>query len=1157
MGGIIGGKTSIHTSEPMALGIRVQTSAYGLPIPIVYGRNRVSGNVIWYGDFTAIPHTTTTSSGGKGGSVESSNTTYSYTVGLQLALCEGPITAVNNHWSNKNYKTGLGPFSQFLGTYPQSPWSHLTVNHPGEAIGYQGTAHVDCATLDLGGSPSLPNHTFDVTGALPYAVGSGLYDADPKVIIQDFLTNSHYGAGFPAAKLGDHSAYSDYCVATGLLLSPVYNTQKAANEAITALARLTNAGVYFSEGLLKITPYGDTSITGNGVTYTPNVTPVYDLTDDDFLTSGDEPPVRMTRTPQADAYNQVLVEFVNRDKQYNVEIAEAKDQVGIDVYGLRPMETVTAHEIADAAVARRVAQILLQRSQYIRNTYEFTLSWRYCLLEPTDYVTLTDSGLGLVDHPVRILTVEEDENGKLTMTAEDAPAGVSSDAAYPSETGGGATINYNVSPGNANAPVIFEPPLALSGTPQLWLATSGGADWGGAEVWVSLDDATYKRVGTLYGGARHGALTAALPVGSDPDVANTLAVDLTISAGQLLSGTLDDRDLYNTLCYAGGELVSYQTASLTSAFHYDLTSLRRGVYGTAIDSHVIGAEFARLDEAIFRYAYSEDYLGQLLYIKLRSFNKYGGAIEDLSGLTPVTYTIVGGQVGVVTGFALAQPWIGTTVSVKWDAYRGASHYKMEVYAGAVLRRTVNNITDTAFDYTIEDSRADGGPYRALELRVYAMTSTGQSTAAAILTPSNPQFTAADITGLSIVGAPGQINIQADRPASDDYAGTIIWAGDAAGFTLDAAHVIYDGPTPFYVYPIAGGTTKHIRLAHYDIFGQDSLDPSTDATATSILAGGVPTVDTQPAGTYLGTSPLYDVVYYGAGATPDFKLYRWNGSAYVTWVDGSDLLASSVTAGKITTIDLAAISANLGTITAGNITLDSSGFIKGGATGYLTGAGFWQGYHSGAYKWHVGNPAGEFMAWTGTALTVQSSQFTLSGGVATFSGSLSAASGTFAGNLSAAGGTFAGTLTAAAVNAVNTINIAGYAVTVPASVTTQNVTLNSSTWTTVTQIQVDARNNGLGAVPVYISAFSFVSLGAQGEQPIYVPFSFSVSDSPGEVNQWYYVQMIGEVEVRARILRGSTVIIGGTNGIIVGSRNVGITNNASALSNTMFGLATKR
>src|SRR5260370_34678863 len=94
-------------------------------------------------------------------------------------------------------------------------------------------------------------------------------------------------------------------------------------------------------------------------------------------------------------------------------------------------------------------------------------------------------------------------------------------------------------------------------------------------------------------GGREGVLTAPLPNHADPDTADTLSVDLTESHGQLLSGTPADADAFVTLCYCDGELVAYQTATLTAAYRYNLTYLRRGVYGTPIGAHSAGAEFAR------------------------------------------------------------------------------------------------------------------------------------------------------------------------------------------------------------------------------------------------------------------------------------------------------------------------------------------------------------------------------------------------------------------------------------------------------------------------------------------------------------------------------------------------------------------------------------
>ena len=53
--------------------------------------------------------------------------------------------------------------------------------------------------------------------------------------------------------------------------------------------------------------------------------------------------------------------------------------------------------------------------------FKFKLGWRYCLLEPMDIVLITDATLGLDGAPVRITEIAEDDNGELTVTAEEIP----------------------------------------------------------------------------------------------------------------------------------------------------------------------------------------------------------------------------------------------------------------------------------------------------------------------------------------------------------------------------------------------------------------------------------------------------------------------------------------------------------------------------------------------------------------------------------------------------------------------------------------------------------------------------------------------------------------------------------------------------------------
>jgi cytoskeletal protein CcmA (bactofilin family) len=88
------------------------------------------------------------------------------------------------------------------------------------------------------------------------------------------------------------------------------------------------------------------------------------------------------------------------------------------------------------------------------------------------------------------------------------------------------------------------------------------------------------------------------------------------------------------------------------------------------------------------------------------------------------------------------------------------------------------------------------------------------------------------------------------------------------------------------------------------------------------------------------------------------------------VTTAKLQANAVTAAKISVTDLAAISADLGAITAGSIVVDSSGFIRGGQTAYNTGNGFWLGYDSTVYKFSIGDTDTNSLTWDGTTLSIR-------------------------------------------------------------------------------------------------------------------------------------------------------------------------------------------
>nr|DAJ23681.1 MAG TPA: tail protein [Caudoviricetes sp.] len=836
----MGGKSSTITSaEERILSLQVQQSSQGLTLPVIYGRTRVAGNLVWYGDFVTIEHKTTTRQGGKGGGgVTQEDIKYTYEAAVMLALCEGEIQGVGRIWREKEKFDSLAQLRLTLmrGGDEQPLWTHLQqAKHQDQALNYSGTAYLCSPNYELTKSAQIYQHNFEVIGKLGYS--GNIPDANPREIVLDLLTNQRYGCGFPSQNIGDTDRYSNYCRAVGIFLSPAYTEQGEAQRNISELLEQTNSAAVFSQGRLKIIPYGDGSYSGNGAVYVADNKAVYDLTDDDFIVSGAQDPVKVERKTNADAFNQIQVEYLDRNNDYNVAIAEVKDQANIEQYGLRPKDAIKMHGICDAKVAQKVAQQLLQRALYVRNEYEFKLGWKYCLLEPMDIVTLTDAGLGLNKTPVRITEIEEDEEGVLSIKAEDYPVGVYTVSEYPTQPSLGYSADYNVSPGNAHVPVIFEAPLQLTGgEPQIWLATAGGDMWGGAEVWVSTDGDSYTRVGAVNHKARFGSLTAALPNGAVFDRTNTLGVE--ISAGQLTGGTeQDSRDLL-TLCYVDGEFLAYANAELKGVGRYTLGNLTRGAYGSTINAHAAGSQFARIDEALFKYAVPRNWIGRTVWVKLVSYNVFSGGIQDLAEVPAYSYTIKGAPLGQIQNLRLTSSWAyGKEAVIAWDKLDGADTYDVEIYAGNSQRRlrAVDGIVDNSYTYTQADMRADGGQVRDIVFKVRGRAVTGKTGNWAQIVAQNPQLQA--LQGIAVDSGLKQAFFTCQKPAEEDFAGIIVWVSENSAVPTTDANKVYDGAETFVTVakcngkPLEKGKTYHLRAAGYDSFGKDNLRVSNSVSFT--------------------------------------------------------------------------------------------------------------------------------------------------------------------------------------------------------------------------------------------------------------------------------------------------------------------------------------
>ena len=168
---------------------------------------------------------------------------------------------------------------------------------------------------------------------------------------------------------------------------------------------------------------------------------------------------------------------------------------------------------------------------------------------------------------------------------------------------------------------------------ELWIGTKGKSkNWGGCNVWVSDDNQHYSEVGKITNSARLGSLAAAVNVSADE-------IEVAVN-GMLLSGTEQDAQRANTLCWLDGECLSYTTATMLQNGNYKLSGLIRGQYNTTAAAHTAGAKFVRCDETLLKSPLKKDDVGKKLWIKFTSYNIFGAREQSLADVEPYEYTIL-------------------------------------------------------------------------------------------------------------------------------------------------------------------------------------------------------------------------------------------------------------------------------------------------------------------------------------------------------------------------------------------------------------------------------------------------------------------------------------------------------------------------------------
>jgi hypothetical protein len=459
-------------------------------------------------------------------------------------------------------------------------------------------------------------------------------DANPSDMVLDLLTNRRYGAGMPLAYLDTDSfdTLRDYCTESGLLISIVISNEKPLLQWISYVLSHCGGFMYRQGNKLYVGAWR-------------NEEPVGTITRGDLAVDdeGQEVPVQISQRKYSETFNDVRLEWSDRDNLYGTAITKAVDDVDIRRSGKRRKKSIELAGIKEPAVAEIMKWRLLIDSLYRFNTYAFRLGPKSQTLQCGKPYTLSD---GFVANGVRVRITKIMESERANELEVEAIDDVSD--LYP-DLSGWSTVARNQRPDDV---IITEDDLAEP-------TTAYREDWHsqvlhlsfapksvytqGVLLFLSRDGNTYDYVdrtafASITGGGSNvsGTLLSALPTAVAPTWRGdeSFLVDVG-TVGDLATDITDAQFFGNQkLAKIGSEIIAYKTCDETETpGQWRITGVIRGLFESNPTAHAIGETFATLN-VDYVLPYEAPDIGQNLYIKaIPYYRNVGANMADIVGAT--------------------------------------------------------------------------------------------------------------------------------------------------------------------------------------------------------------------------------------------------------------------------------------------------------------------------------------------------------------------------------------------------------------------------------------------------------------------------------------------------------------------------------------------
>lgn len=717
-------------------------SQWGQQIPIVYGRMRVTGNVIWSTD---IVERSTVSKGGKG--MGGKQRTYSYFANFAVLLCEGPILGIGRIWLNnevwynvldwadsstrtKSFDYRNRFFRVYNGGNTQTADPLISsIMGAGNTPGYRGRAYIVFENLPLEEFGNrIPAVAAEIITAGTVNGNGSITPA--RVETEDIVTDICGRVGIESGDL-DVSEIVPLSPITGFFISQ-------AGPAKTAIQNLCQSQLI------------DTIDSGDKIKFLRkdrSVTPlIVDSADWAAQENSREarPKFSETRTDDLQLPREVAVTHIDPDLNYESGVQRAFKNYG----NSDNVTTLTLQSVLTASEGATLANRLLWLAWNRRRSVAVSLPLKYLSLEAGDLISLNLHGEG---ERWQITRCTLGANLILEVEAQFFAPDGSGWSLPQSQTSTGSSVatsgNILGSPDQQQVRdegyttlEVLDINLALDTDSDvgLYFAVQGNQNWRGAALFASRDDLNYSQIGTFAGRSVIGQTSDALGNYTGNlaglDTTSVVTVELTGHGTELESITLARLQAGENRALIGNEIVGFQTATLIGPGEYELTDFYRGRRGTewAISGHSSSERFVLLTGYTVRLDSQPSEIGHTLYFKAPTRD------QELDDIVETAITFDCNSAKPYAPVSLSgtrnQNNEATLAWVRRDRKRGeattytnlplseaSEKYEIEILNGSTVVRTLNSNLPTV-NYSRANQITDfGSPQTSLKFRVFQIS----------------------------------------------------------------------------------------------------------------------------------------------------------------------------------------------------------------------------------------------------------------------------------------------------------------------------------------------------------------------------------------------------------------------------------------------------